>query len=95
MSEALARLQRLMAETPASFRAEDAHLYALVWAMSQLDHKEYFEQDIITRLHQAQWIMDINKTDPLVWQDKGVGLCVTDIINDAIITIKRLQNDKK
>jgi hypothetical protein len=93
MSEALSRLQRLMAETPSSFKAEASHLHALVWAMSQLDLKEYCDQDIITRLHQAQWVMETNKTDPIVWRDKGVGLCVTDVINNAIMAIKRLQKE--
>jgi hypothetical protein len=93
MSEAVDRLNSLLKETP-SYEAEDAHLHALVWAMRQLSRDEYFNQDIIDRLHQAQRVMEIEKTDPLIWHDKGIGLSLSDVINDAIFEIKQLRSNR-
>jgi hypothetical protein len=53
---------------------------------------EYFVQDILTRLDQARQALETAETDPLVFWDDGIGLTVSDVLNDAYIAIKRLRS---
>jgi hypothetical protein len=52
---------------------------------------EYFAQDIIVRLGQAAEALLDAGYDPTMFSDDRVGISVTDVMNDAIVAIKRLR----
>jgi hypothetical protein len=54
---------------------------------------EYFAQDIILRLGEAAEALLDAGCDPTMFSDDRVGISVTDVMNDAIVAIKRLRGD--
>jgi hypothetical protein len=52
---------------------------------------EYFAQDILVRIDQAWIALEEAKSDPIVFQDDGIGITVADVLHDAYIEIKRLR----
>jgi hypothetical protein len=54
---------------------------------------EYFRQDIIERLQQAQHALDRTGVDPVVFDDGDMVLGVDDVLHDAIVAIRRLRGE--
>jgi hypothetical protein len=62
---------------------------------------EFFAADIITRLEMAQAAiaggadsLGVLAYDPIVWEDDGTGIHVSDVIRDAVIAIRRLRGEQ-
>jgi hypothetical protein len=64
-----------------------------LWALNQLSRQEYFAQDILDRIDQAQWtIEDMGlETSLEIWRNGGCGIHVVDVLHDAIMEINRLR----
>jgi hypothetical protein len=59
-----------------------------------MTHNEYFAQDILVRINQAELALDQVKTDPIVLQDHEIGITIADVLHDAYVTIGRLRATK-
>lgn len=100
MSEATDRYERIKAATEwtkdedgyISFAAGPARDRALIWALNQFSRAEYFAQDILERITQAEMALDLAGQDPDVWGDDSTGMSVRDVLHDAYVAITRLRD---
>jgi hypothetical protein len=61
--------------------------------LGQLSRDEYFDQDIIERIFQATWVIEIEKADPPIWRDGCLGISILDVLHDSVVEIRRLREE--
>jgi hypothetical protein len=73
--------------------SEEQELARLIAEMRALDRDAYYDQDIVDRIDQARIVLELDRVDPLVWSDDGIGVDVSDVFCDASFEIRRLRRE--
>jgi hypothetical protein len=73
---------------------EEDEIAVAVAQVMAFNREQYFAQDILRRIDQARTALEHAKQNPLVWHNDGVGITVTDVLQDAYVEIIRLRGPR-